>query len=462
MLLTVTTTHAPATELGYLLAKNPSRTQSFDLAFGRAHVFYPEVSEARTTAALLLDLDPVALVRGHPGAGEGPLAQYVNDRPYVASSFLSVALSRVFASAMKGSSRERPALAASPIPLEARLSVVPCRGGEAFLRRLFEPLGYRVAAERLPLDPAFPAWGDSAYFAVRLEATCRLQELLTHLYVLLPVLDDDKHYFIGDDEVKKLLAFGEGWLEGHPAREEIVRRYLGRRRRLVRAALEQLLAEEAPELEAQQERRARQEEALEEKLSLDQQRRGAVLAVLREAGARSVVDVGCGEGRLLTVLLEEPSFERVAGMDVSVRALEIAKERSERLSSRQQARLELFQGALTYRDRRLSGFDAVCAVEVVEHLDPSRLEAFTRVLFASARPKLLVLTTPNAEYNVRFEGLPAGRFRHPDHRFEWTRAELEGWALGVAEAHGYAVRFLPVGPEDAEVGAPTQMAVFQR
>src|SRR3712207_77353 len=158
MLLTITTTHAPATDLGYLLHKNPARLQSFDLTFGRAHVFYPEASAERCTAALLLDVDPVGLVRNRRGgpAGEGfALEQYVNDRPYAASSFLSVAIARVFGSALAGTSKERPDLARTPIPLTARLSVLPCRGGEGFLRRLFEPLGYAVAATHHPLDEHF-------------------------------------------------------------------------------------------------------------------------------------------------------------------------------------------------------------------------------------------------------------------------------------------------------------------
>src|SRR5437016_8007840 len=144
MFLTVTTTgsaSSPATDLGFLLHKNPARIQSFDLSFGRAHVFYPEADAERCTAALLLDVDPIGLVRR---AGEAALAQYVSDRPYVASSFLSVAIGQVYGSALAGRSRERPELAERSLPLQARLAVLPCRGGEALLRRLFEPLGYAV------------------------------------------------------------------------------------------------------------------------------------------------------------------------------------------------------------------------------------------------------------------------------------------------------------------------------
>jgi 3' terminal RNA ribose 2'-O-methyltransferase Hen1 len=466
VLLTLSTTHTPATDLGYLLVKNPARTQSFDLSFGQAHVFYPEVTAERCTAALLLEVDPIGLVRGRKGpAGEGGmLEQYVNDRPYVASSFLSVALSNVFGTAMAGRSKERPELAATALPLEARLPVVPCRGGEAFLRRLFEPLGYAVEARHLPLDETHPDWGESSYFDVTLRGTVRLSELLSHLYVLMPVLDRDKHYWIGEEEVEKLLRHGSGWLAAHPEREAITQRYLRNRKSLVRDALARLAEEDTPDPDAAEEAAEAQEEAIEQRISLNTQRLEAVVTALREGGARRVLDLGCGEGRLLQLLLKDRQFEEIAGLDVSYRALEIARDRLhlDRLPAAQQERLKLFHGALTYRDRRLEGYDAAAVVEVIEHLDPPRLAAFERVLFEFARPATVVLTTPNQEYNVRWESLPAGKFRHRDHRFEWTRAELQAWANGVAERHGYQVEFRPVGPEDAEVGSPTQMARFTR
>lgn len=466
MLLTITTTQRPATDLGYLLHKNPSRVQSFSLAFGRAHVFYPEASQERCTAALLLDVDPIGLVRNRRGPfGEGgALAQYVNDRPYVASSFMSVAIAQVFGSALSGKSNERPELVDTAIPLEAKVAALPCRGGEGLLRRLFEPLGYTLAAEQHALDETFPAWGASRYFTVTLQGTLRLRELLTHLYVLIPVLDDEKHYWVGDDEVEKLLHRGEGWLAVHPAKELITSRYLRHRKSLVREALARLVADETPDPEAAEESQAAEEAALERELSLNEQRLGVVLSVLRASGAKRVLDLGCGEGRLLRELLRDGAFEEIVGMDVSYRALEIAKERLQldRLPASRRDRVRLIHGALTYRDRRLAGYDAAAVVEVIEHLDAGRLAAFERVLFEEARPATVVLTTPNVEYNVRFEQLAPGRLRHPDHRFEWSRAEFRTWAEGVAGRFGYAVRFLPVGPEDPVLGAPTQMGVFIR
>ena len=464
MLLTITTTHQPATDLGYLVHKNPARVQDFELAFGVAHVFYPEAGEASCTVALLLDVDPVGLVRRRRGpAGEGgTLQQYVNDRPYVASSFLSVAIAQVFGSALAGRSKERQLLAETPLPLLAKITALPARGGETLLRRLFEPLGYAVALSGALLDERFPEWGDSRYFCVTLERTCGLSELLAHLYVLIPVLDDEKHYYVGDAEVDKLLKHGEGWLAGHPERELIVRRYLRHQRRLTDAALDRLLEEDQTDPDADAAVHAQEEERIEERLSLNQQRVTAVMEALVTCKAKRVIDLGCGEGRLLKVLLRTNQFDEIAGVDVSHRVLATAAERLrlETLPAKQRERIRLFQGALTYRDARLAGFDAATVVEVIEHLDPGRLAAFERVLFEFARPSWVIVTTPNVEYNIRFEGLSAGKLRHKDHRFEWTRAEFRQWATRTAERFGYAVTFQSVGADDAEVGPPTQMALF--
>ena len=463
MLLTISTTYSPATDLGYLLHKHPARIQSFTLPFGQAHVFYPEARTEKCTAALLLDVDSVGLIRRSRGqfAESFALSQYVNDRPYVASSFLSVAISRVFGSALSGKCKERPELVKTEIPLSASLSILPCRGGETLLRRLFEPLGYTIEAERHTLNTQFPEWGDSRYFTVTLEKTCSLSELLTHLYVLMPVLDDEKHYWVGDAEVKKLLKHGNNWLTAHPEQESIVLRYLKHQRKLTQEALAQLREEDAQEAD---ESGQAQEEQVEERIGLNEVRLAMVTEVLKQCGARRVLDLGCGEGKLLRKLLTEEQFEEIVGMDVSHRILKIAQKRLhyDRLPDKQKKRLRLFQGSLGYRDKRLSGYDAAAVIEVIEHLDVPRLAAFERVIFEFTGPRTVVLTTPNIEYNVKFENLEAGPFRHKDHRFEWTRNEFQSWASDVAKRFGYAVAFHPIGPESEDVGPPTQMAVFTR
>ena len=462
MLLTLTLTRPPATDLGYLLHKSPGRLHTRPLAFGPSHVFYPEATDERCTAALLLDIDPVGLVRGRrPGPSLEP---YVNDRPYVASSFMSVALADQFGTAMNGRSKERQELADQALPFEVGIPVLPARGGDTLIRKLFEPLGYTVAAAGHPLDATFPSWGDAPYQTVRLSGEFRLRDLLSHLYVLIPVLDDQKHYWVSEPEIEKLLRRGEGWLPAHPERDLIARRYLARQPNLTREALRRLVIEEEPDPDAVEAHQDAEEAVVEEKVGLHTQRIGAVIATLRASGAKRVLDLGCGEGRLLSELVKDHAFTEIVGVDVSARSLEIAARRLrlERMNERQRERLRLMQGSLTYRDDRLAGVDAAVLMEVIEHVEVSRLPALERAVFEFAHPAHVVVTTPNAEYNVRFEDLPAGHYRHRDHRFEWTRAEFAEWTGHVAGRFGYTFRHLPIGSEDPNVGAPTQMAVFDR
>ena len=465
MLLTLSTTHRPATDLGYLLHKNPGAVRSVEMWFGRAHVFYPEATDERCTAALLLEVDPIGLVRRRGrGAEPASLEPYVNDRPYAASSFVSVALAKLFGTAMTGRSSERQELADTPIPLEIRIPALPSRGGEDLLVRLFEPLGYEVSARPIPLDERYPDWGDSPYFETGLTTAARVADVLSHLYVLLPVLDDQKHYWVSRDEIEKLLRRGEGWLRDHPEHELITRRYLRHQTRLAREALTRLLEEDQTDPDSAVQLHDQEEEQAERRIGLAEQRTQAVMDALKEAGAARVLDLGCGDGRLLQALLRDGSFQRIVGVDVSYAALERASKRLRlhEMSPKQRERIELVQSSLTYKDRSLQGYDAAAVVEVIEHLDPSRLDAFERALFGVSRPDTVVLTTPNVEYNGRFESLPAGSHRHRDHRFEWTREEFRTWATGTAERNGYTVSFRPVGPEDQEDGPPTQMAVFAR
>ncbi|HEY2505209.1 MAG TPA: 3' terminal RNA ribose 2'-O-methyltransferase Hen1 [Streptosporangiaceae bacterium] len=463
VLLTITTSHEPATDLGYLLHKNPAGHHVAQLGFGTAHVIYPEAHERRCQAAVILEVDTVGLVRGGRPAGQATLARYINDRPYTASSFLSVALGRLFGTALAGRSRERPELASTPIPLELGLPVLPSRGGEDVVRRLFEPLGYAVTARPLPLDSTFPDWGDSAYLAVTLSATATVADALSHLYVLLPVLDDDKHYYVGADEVDKLLRRAGQWLADHPERELITARYLRHDRKLASAALTRLLADEVGDPDGPESAESA-EAVAEHRPGLQEQRIAAVVALIAEAGAQRVLDLGCGSGKLMAELLKLAYVEQVTGLDVAHRALAAAAGRLhlDQLSPRARERVELLHGSLTYTDSRLAGFDAAALVEVIEHLDPPRLAALEQTVFGHARPALVVLTTPNAEYNALFPTMPRGQFRHSDHRFEWSRAQLREWAEGVAARHGYRLEISGIGSGDAALGHPTQLAVFRR
>lgn len=454
MFLSISTTHRPASDLGFILMKHPERVHEVELAIGKAIVFYPVASAEFCEAALTIDVDPIGLVRGR-GDGEGLLDQYVNDRPYAASSFLSVGLNRAFRTAMTGVSKERPELAAAKIPLAVKVCPLPARGGEALLRSLFEPLGWAVSFERIQ---------DSRYVTLTLTGEQRVAEALSHLYVLIPVLDDDKHYWVGDDEVEKLLAKAGAWLAAHPSKELITLRYLKKRRGLARAALARLSSEDQAEISDAPEARESREEKLEAPVRLNDRRMEAVVEALAASGAKTVADLGCGEGKLLGRLVRDRRFEKIFGLDASSRALEIASDRLRvnEASGPKEGRLTLLHGALTYRDTRWAEADAACLVEVIEHLDADRLPALADAVFGAARPKSVVVTTPNAEYNVLFPMLAAGSFRHPDHRFEWTRREFKSWADAVAQRFGYVVTYSDIGETHPEHGAPTQMAVFVR
>lgn len=459
MLLSVTTTHQPATDLGFLLMKNPANVHAVELPFGRATLFYPEATEDRCTAAIMLEVDTVELVRGKAGLED----QYVNDRPYAASSLLSVALGRLLNTAMGGRSKDRQAIADSAIPLEVTVTPLPVRGGADLLKRLFEPLGYTVEATPIALDPVHPDWGDSPYVTLRLVGEVRLATLLTHLFVLIPVLDNNKHYYIGEAEVEKLLRKGEGWLESHPDRELIVRRYL-RFRGLVNQAnrsFDESVEAEAPEAHAA---RDSAEEAIEKPIRLNDQRMEHVIGVLKGLGAASVLDLGCGEGRLLRELLKLPGIKKITGVEVAPRVLAAAgdKLRLDHMPDMKRQRIELLQGSLVYRDDRLKDFDAAAVIEVIEHMEAERLPAFESAIFGHAQPGAVIVTTPNREYNALFGSMAVDAMRHPDHRFEWTRAEFRHWAENVASSYGYAVRFEGIGAEDPVHGHPTQVAVFIR
>ncbi|KQO63583.1 3' terminal RNA ribose 2'-O-methyltransferase Hen1 [Curtobacterium sp. Leaf261] len=483
MLVTITTRGAvgasadvDALDLSHLLHKHPARAQQFSLSVGEAHVFYPSATSEECTAALLLEVDPVGLARSQRFGGDAEaLSQYVNDRPYASSSMLAVAIGQVFRTAMGGRSESRPERAAAPMDLEIRLTSVPSAlsaDGEGLATRLFAPLGWTVVEDRPPLDATRPEWGPASTVGLTLTGSVRLGQALRQLYVLLPVLDDAKHYWVSDDEVRKLLRAGEGWLADHPLRDLITERYLAHQRGMVADATDRLLgldadAADTAGLEARVAPAAQAavpEPVADAPVPLYRRRADAVLTALRDVGAHTVADIGCGEGALLVPLMADRTFTTIIGADVSPRELARAERRLhlDDASDTERARIRLVQSSVTYVDDRLAGLDAAVLMEVIEHVDESRLPALEASVFGAARPGAVVVTTPNADHNVRFPTLDAGHFRHTDHRFEWTRSEFRAWAERVAAANGYAVEYRPVGDADPEVGPPTQMALFRR
>ncbi|MBR4626915.1 MAG: 3' terminal RNA ribose 2'-O-methyltransferase Hen1 [Ruminococcus sp.] len=448
MLITITYEGKNTQELGYLLHKNPNSAQEFELTFGKAYVFYPEVTNKRTTAALVLDINSVDLAKGKENSPNTGLFTYVNDRPYTCNSFMSVALNRVFGTAMKGRCDKKQELADTPIDLTAAVYMLRCESDED-ARNIFEPLGYEVNIERGMLDERFHEWGKSPYINITLKGKVRLAELLNHLYVLIPFFDGNKHYYIDDSEVEKLLSHGGEWLKNHPYRETIVRGYFNNIHSITKSALTQLADDEDSENDSPKHKR------------LDTERIDTVAQVVLDSGAKTVLDLGCGEGKYAARLAAEPQIVRITEADVAVKILGAAKARVEKLPQFQRDKVDFIQASALCRDRRFESYDCCLLIEVIEHIDEERLPVLERVLFEFAHPKTVIVTTPNAEYNSNYQFLPDGELRHDDHRFEWNREKFSKWAESVCEKYGYKVKITGIGNEDGNLGAPTQMGVFE-
>ena len=373
---------------------------------------------------------------------------------------------------MSGKCDKNQELADTPINLTACVHMLPCRGTEELPKEIFEPLGYTVETKTSILDEKFPEWGDSSYIDLTISGTVTLANLLNHLYVLIPVFDKQKHYYVSADEIEKLMKHGEGWLANHPARNKIVNRYFSMRRSFAHKAIDRLIESEpvdAEDLDAENDEETENEPAVpneikEKRISLNTRRLEAVRSAVVESGATSVIDLGCGECKLTSMLLEEKQIKRVGAADVAVRALEKAKQnlRYDRMPPYKKEKLTLMQASLTYKDPRFSGYDAACLVEVLEHLDPMRIPAFERVVFEFAVPHTVIVTTPNKEYNTNYEWLSEGNLRHNDHRFEWSRDEFAKWTEHICQTFGYTVERSEIGDVDEEFGAPTQMGVFRK
>ncbi|MDE7213048.1 MAG: 3' terminal RNA ribose 2'-O-methyltransferase Hen1 [Anaeroplasmataceae bacterium] len=459
MLLTITYEGHNTQDLGYLLHKNPSRAQQFELSYGKAYIFYPEVSDERTTAALLLDIDPIDLARGKVGSTEGGLFDYVNDRPYASTSFMSSAISRVFGTAMSGKCEKRQELADTSLNLTAKIFSLKDNGNSDLAHQLFEPLGYTVSLERSILDSKFLEWGSAPYINLTIKGTVKLSSLLNQIFVLIPVFDRQKHYYISEEEIKKLLTHGEGWLETHPYKDKIAERYFSARKDYARKVRDILLADDAVEgLD-------NEEEATQEvRTPLNAVRLEAVKNAVLASGASSVIDLGCGECRLTSLLLSEPQIKRITACDVSVSALEKGASRLklDKMPEYKKNKLTLMQASLTYADKRFEGYDCACIVEVIEHIEESRIPAFERAIFEFASPRIVILTTPNKEYNATYESMDSDALRHGDHRFEWTREQFRKWTEHICGKFGYTCEISGIGDVDEQFGSPTQMGVFKK
>lgn len=449
MHLSISTTHKPATDLGFLLYKHPKKLHTRGTSFSTNHCFFSEATDDLCTANLWVnvrELQEFELYRRFNNF-ENP---FINDRPYVAGSLMSTAMSEMFRTAMSGSCRERPELARSPIPLTIEVATVRCEDGIDFIKGIFEPLGYQVDLESYLLDEAFPNWGSSPYFKLRLQTNKELYLVLRQLFILLPVLDNQKHYWVDEAEQEKIIKMGEGWLQAHPMFSKIVSRYLKNLQSLAVEVKKHFALDENLTTKARN-----KEEQLEQKIHLNTLRMDYVAELLKDHQVRTVGDLGCGEGKLIERLLQNSDITEIRAFEVSIDELEKAQQRIAEL--KQLERVKFFNSSVLYLDHRTKDLDAVVLVEVIEHLEEVRLPVLAANVFKYMEPSMVVITTPNFEFNQRFE---TKGFRHPDHRFEWTREEFKSWCEVQAQKYGYTFKIDFIGEVDSALGGPTQVGVF--
>jgi 3'' terminal RNA ribose 2''-O-methyltransferase Hen1 len=456
MLLTITYKGKDTQDLGYMLFKNPNRPQSVKLTTGSAYVYYPKVSDEETTIALLLDINSLDLAKGEKGKDVQPqsLFDYVNDRPYVASSFLATAMNKVFGTAISGRGDEYQELVDSKLNLSATIHMFPCPVDKERINKVFEPLGYEVNYETFLLDNKFPEWGDSKYVNLTVSGNVVLRDLLKQIILLIPVFDKFKHYDVSNqDELNKLLKLGDGWLSDHPEKDFIVNRYLQFKKGLVNKAQEHLKSD-VDEIEESIDKAVTEKEE-----SLNTTRFNSVINELIKIEAKSVLDIGCSNGKLLEAIRDKMPNIKLAGIDVHLKAVSIADKMA---NKKDLDKIDFFQSSILYKDKRFKGYDAVTAIEVMEHIDEFKLYLFEKVLFGYINPRVAILTTPNKDYNENYDNINNKGLRHFDHRFEFTKREFESWVTKICSKYGYIYFFKSIGKADEKDQQPTLMVTFMK
>ena len=446
MLLTIACNGPDATDLSWLLHKRPDRFQKFDLGYGNAFIFFPEYARDRCTACLLLEIRSDSL-NELCKAKDGEF-QYVNSRQYLSSSLLSAAIGRAFSSALKGVCQDKPSLVDKSYDIEIRISSFSCRINPDFIERILAPLGYGIEWEELQKEEDYLDGGFS-YGDLHLRIHATLQNVLSHLYILFPVFDRQTHVWLGETQLQKFIRHSQKWLGEHPEKRLIINEYFGPAADLRYRMLELFGA-------------LRNQDDNPQYASLNYARQSAIDGVLAASGAKSVIDLGCGNASLLSYLHEKDTYEKLAGMDVSAKNIESARKKLGSSFLHTRATPDLFIGSLTYSDKRIFGYDAAILSEVIEHFETERMDSIMRIILSEARPKLFVMTTPNKTYNHEFPFLEPGAFRHPDHRHEFDKNEFSEFCERYASMFDYDFEMSHIGEELSEVGAPTLMGIFKK
>ncbi|MFC4100784.1 3' terminal RNA ribose 2'-O-methyltransferase Hen1 [Paenibacillus xanthanilyticus] len=454
---------AGANMLSHLLAKNPNNLYEREEKGAKVRLVYTVCDEQRTEAVLHVSPDPIELVKGSPDSYD--ITQYINDREFVTSSLFCTYIRPSLGTALNGKPKETFAEWVShKFALTLSFGPVASNLPEPVVEQLFASLGYEVEQERGEADYPFALKHRSSVRYITLRGRQTLQTALRQLFILMPVLDDYKHYFIGEAEVEKLERYGEGWLEAHPQRELIVKRTLR-----FADVIERYEANREP---AREEQNGAAEPAAEAasladgaepapKVRLNEQRYQAICETVQGLEhKRTVVDFGSGEGKLSARLAELAGVQEVMAVEPSAIARKRAADRFAKLAERGQGVVpKTVTGSLFYYDESLRGKDVIVLCEVIEHIEAHRVERAIATILNEYAPHALIVTTPNREYNQVYEMGEA--MRHADHRFEWTRGEFrqacERW-----RTDGYELELQGVGERHEAYGHPTQMAIFRR
>lgn len=445
MQLTIQASGDNVKAISYLLSKNPDNLYERNHKGHLVRLFYSKFTEEEVEVTIFVTPDPIELLQNRSNSYD--ITHYINDREFAVSSIFTSFVRSALGTALNGQPKEEYLKWVSyRFPFKFQFGPVASTFSDLQIKDLFEPIGYEVSISRPEIDYAIDLKEKSSARMITLSANQTLQDALRHLFVLIPVIDDYKHYFIDEKEIEKLQRYGEGWLEEHPKRDSIYRQAL-----------------RFKEIYSQVERPSSQEQTDEEakKVRLNDLRYGKIVEKAEIMRPKSIVDFGSGEGKLSLRLGFLEGVKEILAVEPSEIENLKAKRRFEKVKDQPNfVEPETLWGSLFYFDERLKGKDLIILCEVIEHIDEYRLPKAMDMILHQYTPESLIITTPNKEYNVVYD--MEENYRHSDHRFEWTRQEFREWCHARNHQNLYELEFLGIGQEHLSQGFPTQMCVFKR
>ncbi|MCK1992095.1 3' terminal RNA ribose 2'-O-methyltransferase Hen1 [Peribacillus muralis] len=445
MQLTINASGNNVKAISYLLSKNPNNLYERKHKGHVVRLFYSTFTETEMEATIFVTPDPIELVKNT--ANSYDITHYINDREFAVSSIFCSLIRSALGTALNGQPKEEHAEWVNhPFSFQFDFGPVVSTLSDNQLRELFEPIGYEVSITRPDIQYSFDMKDRSSTRTVSLKGLKTLQEGLRHLFVLIPVIDNYKHYYIDEKEIDKLERYGEGWLDDHPMRDFIYRQSL--RFKEVYSIVEN----KKPEMK---------KDDKESKVRLNDLRYEKIFDTVSQMHPSSVVDFGSGEGKLSVRLGFIEGVKEILAVEPSQSATLKALGRFDKVKDKEKFVIpKPLWGSLFYYDEELKNKDVIILCEVIEHIDEHRLPKVMDTILQDYQPRALILTTPNREYNEVYDMEDA--LRHNDHRFEWTRAEFQQWCTARNHDDSYDLRFEGIGEEHVTQGCPTQMCVFER